>query len=126
MTTQVLMSTSVIAPPSTVALPYEPVPERTPNRVGFNSTAPVAEPTPLKRTVPIAERLVAPSSCPLPQAASSPTSGRSAVRPLLYQANHQAELLCLQAEVDALWHHLQAIQQERQALASQASGKTQV
>jgi hypothetical protein len=110
MTTQLLMSTSVIAPPlPPVAPPYEP------------TTEPDAKSVELKRIVPIADRVIAPSSCPLPPAApqdvvTAPVSG-TVKRCALYQANHQAELLCLQAEVDALWQRLQAIQQEKRSLA---------
>jgi hypothetical protein len=87
------------------------------------------------RVVPISERLVAPSSCPLPQArpaagaastpAESPISAsRQPASPLQvmpprlpYRASHQAELLCLQAEADALFEKLQALQQEKQRRA---------
>lgn len=120
MTTQVLMSTPVVAEPLSVRLPYEPPIERTPERAALKQVPrPIAEPTPFKRVVPIADRLIAPSSCPLPtvppNVAPAPSQTSAVERRLPYQASHQAELLCLQAEVDALWQQLQAIRQERQS-----------
>lgn len=49
-------------------------------------------------------------------AADSPHSVSAApAQRLPYQANHQAELLCLQAEADALLQQLQVMKQEKLA-----------
>ncbi|MBF2078015.1 MAG: hypothetical protein IGR76_05720 [Synechococcales cyanobacterium T60_A2020_003] len=94
MTTPVLMSpSSVIAKPALSVVPSSEAASVTiPN--SFNP-----------KTPPIADRLIAPSSCPIRVTDSTPR--------LPYRPKHQAELLCLQAEVDALLNQLLTIQKEK-------------